>query len=239
MTTKTNPTNSDKNPTNGNDQNPQNQVDENAKFINNLLHGDNSPSKNLSVDENKLIQQANHLVLIKKSILQKQEEVNSSGRIGKNGKNKKLSSFEKAKLRNEVLELRNVKRELKLQISKLSKKVKASYKMNAQKSSRMSLRITARGEGYHRRNGGSINAAITKMVKAMNSDSLAALKAELSNLETTKGDTLLMRVLSKAPHNLQTKVVTNKEARIGYLQHFRSEIGATKKAPKGRGRRNK
>ncbi len=212
---------------------------ESADFINGLLHGNNSKSKLLSADENRVTQSSKQLVLIEETILQKQGEINSSGDFGKDGRNRKLSPIEKAKLRNEIRNLRNTKRELKAQISGLNKKVKASYRMNAQRSSRMSLRITASGDGYHRRNGGAIKNAITNMVKAMNADNLTALKAELANLAAAKGDTLLMRELSKAPHNLQVKVVSNKAARPGYLGHFRSELGATKKAAKGGGRNKK
>ncbi len=213
------------------------QAQENANFINGLLYGDNLSSKNLSADENKLTQLVNHLVLIEETISKKQDEINSSGSISVDGKNRKLSTYEKAKLRNEIRNLRNMKGELKVQISKLNKKVKVSYKMNAQKSAKVSLRISARGDGYHRRNGGAIENAITNMVKAMDADNLTALKAELANLDAAKGDTLLMRSLSKAPHNLQTKVVTNSAAREGYLQYFRNELGTTKKAPKGKRRK--
>lgn len=204
-------------------------------------NGGDSPSvldlsKTTIVSSYNLVEKENELASLMLDLIGVEEGIGHM-MISIASSSKKLTPIAKAKLRNDIVNDKNKKRDLKAKISKLGKELKAKYNLNAQKATKKSLRISARKDGYHKRYRLAIQEAISRMISSLDKDDITTLKAELSNLDAAKGDTLLMRSLSKAPHNLQTKVVTNSAAREGYLQYFRNELGVTKKAPKGKRRK--
>ncbi len=185
----------------------------------------------LSVKENDLAIKMSKVIACEEAINKMYASITSS--------NNNLTPIAKAKLRNDINEKKEEKKTLKALISKLSKELKKEYQKNASGFTKKSLRISARKESYQKRYGNSIQNAISKMISALDSDNLTALKAELAKLSEKAGNALVMKVLLKAPRHLHTKVVANTVAREEYLQFFRSELGATKKAAKGRGRNKK
>jgi len=205
--------------------NPESTNNINTELIANLSKSIGSSSRNLSYSEDQLSKMMEILGAVEAALLQKQGKLRSAGKARVSGRNMKLSTFEKAQLRSEIHNLKNSQRELKEDIKQLANKVKSVYRKSIQRDKKRSLRITARRETYHKKHGASIEKAITKMVTAMAKDDITILKAGLAK---AKGDTLLMRALLNAPHNLFTRVVASADARNGYLQHFRKELSATR-----------
>ena len=184
--------------------------------------------KDLSAKEEKLAALMSDLLSCEEDINKMQTSVTSS--------NSNLTPIAKEKIRNDIRMEKSEKKILKAQISRLSKELKKEYKRNAQSLARKSLSISARKESFHKRYGSAVRIAITKAIAAIEKGNLDALKSELANLSEKDADTLLMKTLLKAPRHLHTKVVANKDAREGYLQHFRDELGIASKNTKG-GRR--
>ena len=182
-----------------------------------------------SKKEDEVLSRMKDLTDVVAEINSKQDQIKNSGKMGPDGLYPKLSVIELSKIRNEILTLKNVKKGIKSQISRLNKELKSEYKKKKQKNLRGNLRISARRESYHNRNSSSIEDAISKMVEAMQKDDIDSLAAQLSTLDSKKADTLLMHTLLKAPHHLHTKVVANANVRAGYLQYFRSLLKKGKK----------
>lgn len=186
--------------------------------------------ESISKKEDEVLKLMQDSITVVTEIKNKQNQIKNSGKLGPDGLYPTLSLFEKSMLRNEILTLKKLKKNIKSQISSLNKELKAEYKKRRQKNIRGSLRISARQDSYHGRNKSSIEKGISNMVDSMEKDDHDSLVKQLADLvEPKKEEALLMRALLKAPRYLHTKVVANVNARSGYLQHFRSQLKKGKK----------
>jgi len=144
----------------------------------------------------------------------------------------KLSPLQKSHLRAEIRGLNASRKLIKQRIAELSNSVSSVYRLVAQRERRVSLRLTASKSSYHTQHGDAVKTAIKKFVDGMDTDTITVLKAKLAKPGPKGADYELLHSLLKAPHNLFTRVATNTEARVGYLEHFRKELGVTKTTAK-------
>jgi|GEM_PF-4452382 len=208
------------------------------ELLKNLAIGSGSSAKQIANAEDQILVLESNLSITASRIAEIEEQLKNSGKFGLNGKTVGLSSFTKKSLYKEKRNLKKAKNNFKAQISELSRLYTALNKIDAKKDRRVSTHTSAKKESYHKQHGEAVKSAITQEIAAMGEQALAALVLNLSKLNSKEGDALIMKTLLKAPRFLHTKVVANKEARGGYLQFFRNELGVTKKAPKGRRRNN-
>ena len=161
---------------------------------------------------------------IEAAIEEKTEYLNSSGKFSISGKRKRLSGFQKTKVRNEI---RNLKKSLKIirkDISQLEGSLTSSFQRDTNRIVRGNVRISAKRSSYHNQYSTNVKAAITKLVNGLSGEELKTLKTNVGKSDSKKGDAFMMQALIKAPRNLLTKVAANPDARKEYMQHFRTEL---------------
>jgi len=161
---------------------------------------------------------------IEEAIEEKTEYLNSSGKFKISGKRKRLSGFQKTKVRNEIRNLKKSRQIIKRDISKLERSLTSSFQRDTNRIVRSNVRMSAKRDSYHNRYSVNIKAAITKLVKGLSAEELKTLKANIAKSDSKKGDAFMMQALIKAPRNLLTKVAANPDARKSYMQHFRNEL---------------
>lgn len=173
------------------------------------------------------------------AIKAKKAALASSGKVVGSKKADKLSPLQKTHIRAEIRGLNSSRKQIKQRIAELSHSVSSVHRLVAQRERRVSLRRTTSKSSYHTQHGVAVKTAIKKFVAGMDPLAIAALKAKLAKPGPKGADYVLLHSLLKAPRNLFTRVAANEDARVDYLQHFRSELGATKKTTKKRGRSKK
>ena len=161
---------------------------------------------------------------IESAIEEKTEYLNSSGKFKISGKRKRLSGFQKTKVRNEIRNLKKSRQIIKRDISKLERSLTSSFQRDTNRIVRSNVRMSAKRSSYHNRYSGNIKAAITKLINELSVEELKTLKANVAKSDSKKGDAFMMQALIKAPRNLLTKVAANPDARKIYMQHFRNEL---------------
>jgi hypothetical protein len=180
-----------------------------------------APSNNISQEE-RLEANESFIADISTAIDSKEAQLKPSGKFNVGGSIlPRLNGFQKAKLRNEVRNLKTVRTQLQKECNQIEKGLKASYQKDNTRIDRSKVRINARKEGYHKRNGGGIQNALKKSVNGFSSEKLSSLKSGIAKVDRKKADGILMQAILKAPRHLHARVVSNTDARKDYLDYFR------------------
>lgn len=153
----------------------------------------------------------------------------SSGKLDENGKKNKLSGLDMDLSRNKISNLKESKKSVMKDISRLKNELSGSLNKDTNRIKKANLRKSAKKDSYQKQHGSSIEAAIDKTVDGFSDEKVATLKAEVAKADTKEGNALMMKALVNVPRFLHTRVVSNPEARERYMQHFRSKLGEKRK----------